>query len=215
MAAMKSLKNLSLGALMGVALLGSTANASVFDITFTETSYPTNSTAGGPYFISAIVEGTLSGSNYLITTIDSGSITIGTGISAITYTDIGLLPASSSPTALYAWDSLITSIGGNAPFSLTSGGLLFTSSSAPINGSPPLTPTEFNLYIDGTPAVSSDNSNNVNAEFHGDLTIALLQSGALGETPLPAALPLFATGLGALGLLGCRRKRKAAAIATA
>ena len=28
-------------------------------------------------------------------------------------------------------------------------------------------------------------------------------------TPLPAALPLFATGLGGLGLLGWRRKRKA------
>ncbi len=32
-----------------------------------------------------------------------------------------------------------------------------------------------------------------------------------GETPLPAALPLFAGGLGALGLLGWRRKRKQAA----
>jgi hypothetical protein len=31
--------------------------------------------------------------------------------------------------------------------------------------------------------------------------------------PLPGALPLFATGLGALGLLGWRRKRKAAAVA--
>jgi hypothetical protein len=30
-------------------------------------------------------------------------------------------------------------------------------------------------------------------------------------TPLPAALPLFATGLGALGLLGWRKKRKAQA----
>jgi hypothetical protein len=30
-------------------------------------------------------------------------------------------------------------------------------------------------------------------------------------TPLPAALPLFATGLGAVGLLGWRRKRKASA----
>jgi hypothetical protein len=28
------------------------------------------------------------------------------------------------------------------------------------------------------------------------------------EIPLPAALPLFGTGLGALGLLGWRRKRK-------
>jgi hypothetical protein len=34
------------------------------------------------------------------------------------------------------------------------------------------------------------------------------------ETPLPAALPLFASGLGALSLLGWRRKRKAAALAT-
>jgi hypothetical protein len=31
--------------------------------------------------------------------------------------------------------------------------------------------------------------------------------------PLPGALPLFATGLGALGLLGWRRKKKAAALA--
>ena len=31
------------------------------------------------------------------------------------------------------------------------------------------------------------------------------------NTPLPAALPLFAAGLGALGLLGWRRKRKAQA----
>ena len=30
------------------------------------------------------------------------------------------------------------------------------------------------------------------------------------ETPIPAALPLFATGLAALGLLGWRRKRKQA-----
>jgi hypothetical protein len=40
-----------------------------------------------------------------------------------------------------------------------------------------------------------------------------LEGGNLSETPLPAALPLFATGLGALGLLARRRKRKAAALA--
>jgi len=34
---------------------------------------------------------------------------------------------------------------------------------------------------------------------------------AWSETPLPAALPLFATGLGVLGLLAWRRKRKAQA----
>ncbi len=36
-----------------------------------------------------------------------------------------------------------------------------------------------------------------------------------GATPLPAALPLFATGLSALGLFGWRRKRKAAALTAA
>jgi len=40
---------------------------------------------------------------------------------------------------------------------------------------------------------------------YGDLT------GSITPTPLPAALPLFATGIGALGLLGWRRKRKAQA----
>jgi len=38
-----------------------------------------------------------------------------------------------------------------------------------------------------------------------------LEIGPVSEVPLPAALPLFATGLGALGLLGWRRKKKAAA----
>lgn len=35
------------------------------------------------------------------------------------------------------------------------------------------------------------------------------------STPLPAALPLFASGLGAMGLLGWRRKRKNATVAPA
>jgi hypothetical protein len=36
---------------------------------------------------------------------------------------------------------------------------------------------------------------------------------SLTATPNPAALPLFVTGLGGLGLLGWRRKRKAQAVA--
>jgi hypothetical protein len=43
----------------------------------------------------------------------------------------------------------------------------------------------------------------------GDVT----GSAEVSATPLPAAFPLFVSGLGALGLLGWRRKRKAAAIA--
>jgi hypothetical protein len=43
----------------------------------------------------------------------------------------------------------------------------------------------------------------------GDQLILDVTTGTVSQTPLPATLPLFATGLGALGLLGWRRKRKA------
>ena len=61
--------------------------------------------------------------------------------------------------------------------------------------------------------------------FSGTARLILFQGGLFGiddlqisptapaDTPLPGALPLFATGLGALGLLGWRRKRKAKAAA--
>jgi hypothetical protein len=38
-----------------------------------------------------------------------------------------------------------------------------------------------------------------------------IPTAIFSETPLPAALPLFATGIGAMGLIGWRRKRKARA----
>lgn len=49
--------------------------------------------------------------------------------------------------------------------------------------------------------------------------IATANSGAIFEdtpapTPLPATLPLLATGLGAMGLLGWRKKRTATADAS-
>jgi hypothetical protein len=60
-------------------------------------------------------------------------------------------------------------------------------------------------FLNGDPG--DDNSNGLD-------NVVLIDLGP-AATPLPAALPLFATGLGALGLLGWRRKRKAAAIAAA
>jgi hypothetical protein len=48
--------------------------------------------------------------------------------------------------------------------------------------------------------------------FAGDIEITHGASGnPVDPVPLPAALPLFATGLAGLGLLGWRRKKKAAA----
>jgi outer membrane lipase/esterase len=46
----------------------------------------------------------------------------------------------------------------------------------------------------------------------GQAIVANYELGLLNPTPLPTALPLFASGLGALGLLGWRRKQKVAAL---
>jgi hypothetical protein len=71
-------------------------------------------------------------------------------------------------------------------------------------------PTSFALACDDD--CSFDLRDNIRA------TIKIYSDGSANEfdlspVPLPAALPLFASGLGALGLLGWRRKRKAAALA--
>jgi len=47
--------------------------------------------------------------------------------------------------------------------------------------------------------------------FRDDPGFLGLDDVDVSPTPLPAGLPLFATGVGALGLLGWRRKRKTAA----
>jgi hypothetical protein len=63
--------------------------------------------------------------------------------------------------------------------------------------------TAFNLAV-----VSNTGSSDGVVPQSGPQTIATFVSQTVSQTPLPAALPLFATGLGAMGLLGWRRKRK-------
>jgi hypothetical protein len=63
----------------------------------------------------------------------------------------------------------------------------------------------YSLYPD-TSAGYPDNTGSLQVSVSAD---------SLAQTPLPAALPLFAGGLGALGLFGWRKKRKSAAVATA
>jgi hypothetical protein len=45
-----------------------------------------------------------------------------------------------------------------------------------------------------------------------NIDYAVFSSSDVSTTPLPAAPPLFASGLGGLGLFGLRKKRKASAI---
>jgi hypothetical protein len=65
---------------------------------------------------------------------------------------------------------------------------------------------QVNLFYDaGYGAITENSDDVVVQESDGTFTVTP------AATPLPAALPLFATGLWALGLLGWRRKRRNAA----
>jgi len=67
--------------------------------------------------------------------------------------------------------------------------------------------------VDSGPCLSINSG--ITPRGYGSFTGPVFADGkeVPSTVPLPAALPLFATGLGALGLLGWRRKRKGAAIA--
>ena len=75
-------------------------------------------------------------------------------------------------------------------------------------------PSTSNVWTHYTFGVTATGSDNIVFSFQDNPAYMALDNvsvSAVSATPLPAALPLFATGLGALGLLGWRRKRKASA----
>jgi hypothetical protein len=89
-----------------------------------------------------------------------------------------------------------------------------TTISINLNGSV-LPSSPFFSYLEGT------NTAAVLLQFSGDQSFAIASANGLSGSvtydytaaPLPAALPLFATGIGGLGLLGWRRKPKTQAVA--
>ena len=105
--------------------------------------------------------------------------------------------------------------GGNTTIPIDTNGLIFAISNNPLRGQDALFAAwdngggAFTFLISGALANVFDVYYKITP---GSGEIALTGSD-LSQTPLPAALPLFATGLGALGLAGWRRKRKAAALA--
>jgi hypothetical protein len=97
--------------------------------------------------------------------------------------------------------------GGDLPFNLTATTIApaatFGLGEVSFDVAPGAPAEILQIMFDTTNTSATDqNTNPIALSFtNGQITI-------LSATPLPAALPLFATGLGALGLLGWRRKRK-------
>jgi hypothetical protein len=89
-------------------------------------------------------------------------------------------------------------------------GVFYVEDAAEVSPTPPGGLLIFD-NADGTPPPNWENYGNVAGGIPLGWPIAVFNEvgTTTPTTPLPAALPLFATGLGALGLLGWRRKRKA------
>ena len=70
--------------------------------------------------------------------------------------------------------------------------------------------TGYHWFEDLATTVSGSDARDPSAESFDTVSDPFFGSFLVADaTPLPATLPLFATGLGALGLLGWCRKRKA------
>jgi len=185
-----NMKSKLFGLLVGVAFLGvETASA-------TSITYDFSDTVGSLSVSGAITTdgtpGVLSPSN-----ISSWQYTITGDGSPIT---------ASGNSNLQLSGAVLTASGNNLLFNFSdTGGNSFVFGTNPtdvrwessISG---IEPGLFQIYVPG---------NIQTAVFSGDLVIASVPVPS--ATPLPAALPLFATGLGVMGWLAKRRKRTNAA----
>ena len=196
---------------VGLMFLGSLpSKAATYNFDFTS--------AFGYSVVGSLTTGNADGPGYDITSISG---TIISANSAASGSIQGLVPGNAtSPLYLiagagsygsYYYDNIFIP---TAPYFTTTAGLLFTSNAG----------FEYNFYGGGGCCGSAANTTylsttdgGVSSGFYpgipGTLTVTDASSpeDPLSPVPLPATLPLFASGLGALGLLGWRRKKKAAA----
>jgi hypothetical protein len=158
------------------------------------------------------------GSSFTITQIQ---ILVGLqGASPVGGFDVGLYNDSGAISP----GSLNQSIGSVLDSSLSSSGGVVTFASLAITLAPA---TRYWIGLSSTntngawlwsndisgPGVAGEFYFDAHGLFSNDSGPYQMQISGDTVTPLPAALPLFATGLGALGLFGWRRKKKAPALA--
>jgi hypothetical protein len=145
-------------------------------------------------------------------------LTAGTGISLTNPTPLtpgaAILKSFTTPVGAFSESLNIVS------FSFTAAG--FAAGAATAGTSSLVTPATLVVTATGTISFTGEESGTTGLGPTGVFyaaTYTQLPGGPINAlivdttVPLPAALPLFATGIGGLGLLGWRRKRKAQAVA--
>jgi hypothetical protein len=188
----------------GIALQSSQASADTFfDLNFTQIGTPTNGCCG-PFDVSAVLDTVQNGSQFNIVGITG---TVSQGNPASDYNITGLISPPSDPGGYFGFNNIVY---GGSNYTLDSGGVGFYAAGG-YNYYPADPMTAYNIYDNGAPngILSTTASYDVNTPFEGTYSITLAAGGGgLGETPLPATLPLFASGLGALGVFGSLRRKQ-------
>jgi hypothetical protein len=174
--------------------VGQAKASTMFGFSYSGTLGANSVSGSGTLFGTDLGSGTFLLTSGSGTSSEAGTLTL---MTAGTYTNL------LAPTDNLTSDNLLTP--GSNP-TLSDFGIVFSGSSLPSNsqffniwGNSPNNYTYFNNWDGPFPAVHLTLDN---------FTITNL--GDVVATPLPAALPLFAGGLGVIGLLARRKKRKAA-----
>ncbi len=125
----------------------------------------------------------------------------------------GPYTAPAGALATYASSNFVTITGGTITawhiFSLD-----YPSSYAPAPGVP--WGQQVNLTVNNDPSfygVGDNHSTFLGAQSASNSVAGTWSLDSVASVPLPSALPLFASGLGALGLFGWRRKKRLKALA--
>jgi hypothetical protein len=187
----KSLKSLMVGALAaGAFFVGcSVANAVTFDFSFVSNN--------GADIMSGILSATSNGDGTYTATSSTDTILLFPDDPNLPPGPIALALLANpsppgevaSPSGFFIYDDQL--LPGQNPL-ITNPGLLFLFSGPP--------GTEFNIFSNGPGPNTYQLYANDGANVFGNFF--------LSETPLPAALPLFAGGLGIFGLIASSRRRK-------